>query len=267
MNSFDRAVSPPSLSRGLAILRLLASHAGPITAFSISRDLEIPRSSVYVVLRALEEDGFVVHIDNGHLWGLGPAAFEVGSAYLRSGPLERLAQPKLARLATFTGSTAHLSVLHGADTLYLAKVQSPRMPLLITDVGVRIPAFLTATGKAMLSYLSKSQVGALYSSDENFTTRTGRGSHSLSELIGVLDTVLKRGWAVEDGEVSPNLASIASPILDHNGMPVAAIGVTMVHSCPQVTDSYPCGMDFGEFATVVRSAALSVTIAIHGRLS
>jgi DNA-binding IclR family transcriptional regulator len=45
-----------------------------------------------------------------------------------------------------TGCTAHLGVLHGRETLYLIKEQPRRPVLLVTDVGVRLPAHLTAVG-------------------------------------------------------------------------------------------------------------------------
>ena len=69
----------------------------------------------------------------------------------------------LARLAAATGSTAHLGVLHGPQTLYLLKERPPGSTVsLVTDVGVRLPAALTATGLSILADLSSGQVRALF---------------------------------------------------------------------------------------------------------
>ena len=89
--------------RALAVLRLLASAAEPLPAAGIARSLGLPRSSTYHLRSAMAEEGFVTHLPEDRRWGLGVAAFEIGSAYLRQGPLERLARPLLHRLVDRSG--------------------------------------------------------------------------------------------------------------------------------------------------------------------
>lgn len=256
----------PALRRGLQVLHALASRPAPISAAALARDLGLARSTVYELLTELAAAGFAVHLPDSRRWGLGLAAFEVGSAYLRGQPLERLAGPALARLSAATAATAHLGVLHGAQTLYLAKERPLRGPSLVTEVGVRLPAALTATGLSMLAALPAAQVRALFPDVDAFVTRTGRGTRTLPELRDRLAAIRRRGWAVEDGEVSPDTASLAAPVFDHNGMPAAAVGLTVSHRCPAGTaNAAGCGLDLAEFATVVRSAAASLTAAVRGR--
>lgn len=253
----------PSLRRGLAVLHLLASRATPVSAGTVARELGFPRSSTYELLTELTQAGFAVHLADQRRWGLGLAAFEVGSAYLRSQPLERLAGPVLVRLAGATGGTAHLGVLHGNETLYLAKERPPRGPTLVTAVGVRLPAALTATGTAILAGLPHAQVRALFPSSDAFVLRTGRGVQTLPALRSRLSLTRRRGWAVEDGEVAPDTASVASPVFDHNGRPIAAVGVTVEHRCPGGEDG--CGWDAADLAAAVRTAGSGLTAAIGGR--
>jgi len=42
----------------------------------------------------------------------------------------------------------------------------------------------------------------------------------------VLSETRQRGYAVEEGEVTPGFASVAAVVLDHNGHPVAGVAVT-----------------------------------------
>ena len=79
-------------------------------------------------------------------YGLGLASYELGSAYQRQAPLERMARGVMDRLVDQTGHNAHLAVLHGRDVLYVIEQRAPGRPLLVTDVGVRLPAALTASG-------------------------------------------------------------------------------------------------------------------------
>ena len=127
----------PAATRTLAVLRALASAAAPLTAASLARDLYLPRSTVYHLLSAMEDAGFVAHYPEEGRWGLGVAAFEVGAAYLRHDPLERLARAPIQRLAAevahITPAVALLGVLHGRETLYLLK-DAPSTPEAVIDL-------------------------------------------------------------------------------------------------------------------------------------
>jgi DNA-binding IclR family transcriptional regulator len=208
------------------VLRFLASQPEPTSIDRIMRACGLPRSTAYHLLTAMAEEGFVAHLAEEHRWGLGVAAFEVGSGYTRQEPLQRIARRLLADLADTTGQSAHLAVLHGRDVLYVVEERAPGRPSLVTDVGVRLPAQLTASGRSMLAALQPSQVRALFPDRTAFVERHGGGPASLSALRRLLTEVRARGYAVEDGEVTPGFASVASAAYDHNAHPVAGVAIT-----------------------------------------
>ncbi|PSL08234.1 IclR family transcriptional regulator [Haloactinopolyspora alba] len=216
----------PALRHGLHIVRHLAGLGGPAPASAIAEALGLPRSTVYHLLSELEREGFVVHLPEERRYGLGIAAYELGTAYTRQAPLARLARPLLGRLVDDVRHSAHLAVLHGREVLYLLEERAPGRASLVTDVGVRLPAHLTASGRAVLARLPAAQVRALFPDATAFTHRHGTGPRGLSELRQVLSDVRRRGHAVEDGEVTPGFASVAAAAADHTGYPVAAVAVT-----------------------------------------
>src|SRR4051794_27456486 len=216
----------PAATRTLRVLRFLAGQPEPVALDRIARACSLPRSTAYHLLSAMIEEGFVVHLADEHRYGLGVAAFEVGSGFSRQEPLQRISRRLLADLVDRTGQTAHLAVLHGRDVLYVVEERAPGRPPLVTDVGVRLPAHLTASGRAILSALPAPQVRALYPDASAFVDRHGTGPGSLSALRAVLSETRRRGHATEDGEVTPGLASVAAPVLDHNRHPVAGLAVT-----------------------------------------
>lgn len=264
----DPAAPPgpaPALRRGLAVLRLLASRPAPVSAGAIARDLGLPRSTTYELLTELAVAGFAVHLPAERRWGLGVGAFEIGTAYLRSEPLERLGRPILTRLAAATGATAHLGVLHGSQTLYLAKEKPPGHSVtLVTDVGIRLPAALTATGISILAMLPPGQVRALFPDQSSFVDRTGRGPRSLPDLRSELTQVRQRGWAQEDSQITVGAASVAAAVYDHNAMPIAAIGITVAHQCPEPASAVPA-CSFDHLIEPVTLAVAALTAALGGR--
>lgn len=216
----------PAADQVLAVLSQLARHPEPMAASALAIGLGLPRSTTYRLLRVLERHGLVVHLAEERRYGLGVGVYELGSAYQRQAPLQRIARPALHRLVDQTAQNAHLSVLHGRDVLYLIEERAVGRPLLVTDVGVRLPAVLTASGLAMLARLPARQVRALFPDRESLVQRNGRGPTTPMDVRRALIDVRARGFAVEEDSVTEGLSSVAHAVLDHTGHPIAAVAIT-----------------------------------------
>ncbi|MCW2820070.1 MAG: IclR family transcriptional regulator [Marmoricola sp.] len=216
----------PAATRTLRVLRFLAAQPDPVPLERLSSALDLPRSTAYHLVNAMIDEGFVTHLVEEQRYCLGVAAFEVGFGYARQAPLQRIAHRPLAALVDKIGQSAHLAVPHGRDVLYVLEERAPGRAPLVTDVGVRLPAHLTASGRAILAALPATQVRALYPDRAAFVDRHGEGPQSPSALRTVLSATRQRGHAVEDGEVTPGFASVAVAVLDPNRQPVAGIATT-----------------------------------------
>jgi DNA-binding IclR family transcriptional regulator len=117
-------------------------------------------------------------------------------------------------------------VLHGREVIYVIEERAPGRTPLVTEVGVRLPAHLTASGRAVLARLGQAQVRALFPDPSAFVLRNGLGPTSLSALRNLLVEVRRRGYATEEGEVTTGFSSVAAPVLDHSAHPIAGVAVT-----------------------------------------
>src|SRR3954470_8909086 len=242
----------PAATKAMRVLKFLASQPDPVPLDRIMRACNLPRSTAYHLMNAMAEEGFVTHLPDERRYGLGVAAFEVGSGYSRQAPLQRLARRPLAALTDRGRESAHLAVPHGRDVLYVIEERAPGRPPLVTDVGVRLPAHLTASGRAILSALPAAQVRALYPDTPAFVHGHGIGPRTLSALRSVLSETRRRGYATEEGEVTPGYASVAAPVLDHNEHPVAGLAITFADGDPDA------------LADEVRRAAMALTRRLGG---
>lgn len=138
--------------------------------------------------------------------------------------------------------------------LYVIEERVKGRPWLVTDVGVRLPAELTASGHAMLAHLSSAQISALYPAKEVLADRNTDGPKTVSELRRRLAQVRATGYAKETGLVTAGLDSVAVAVLDRVRHPLAAVAVT-----------YPTGIPQEEVALIV-TALRRTTAAISGRL-
>jgi DNA-binding IclR family transcriptional regulator len=209
-----------SAERLLDVLELLARHTRPVPTMAIARDCGIPKSSAHHLLNVMRDRQFVTYYETERAWGLGVAIFEIGSAYLRSAPLQRLGRHLLEELTRLTADTSHLAMLHGTDVLYIDKQQPlGNAASLVTEVG--------AGSRAILAELPEPQLKALYDGAP-LVRRTGRGPGSLAALRRELDEGRERGYALDAEMVTPGITCVAAPVFSHEGVPVAAIGLTFV---------------------------------------
>jgi DNA-binding IclR family transcriptional regulator len=247
----------PAATRCLKVLTFLASQPEPVALDRIRRACGLPRSTAYHLLQAMVEEGFVVHLEEEHRFGLGVAAFEVGTGYSRQEPLQRLARRVLTTVVDQTRQSAHFVVLHGRDVLYVVEERAPGRPSLVTDVGVRLPAHLTASGRAILADLPPAQVRALYPDASAFVERHGNGPASPSQLRALLSETRQRGHAVEDGEVTPGFASVAAAVRDHTGHPVGAVAITFENHLERI----------GPLVDAVLQTSRTLTQRLGGRVT
>lgn len=256
----DNRPQVPAADQTLRILAYLARQPGPVAASTMATTLGIPRSSVYHLLDSMQQHGFVVHLPEDRRWGLGTAAFELAGGFARQQPIARLGRTLVAALADRSGESTHLAVMTGRDVLYVVEERAPRRPALVTDVGVRLPAHLTATGRAMLAALPREQVTALYPDASSFADRTGVGPVRPGELREILRAARAAGYATEDGEITLGLRSVGVAVRDHTGWPVAAIAVTWPADGPGAQDR-----DAASLAPLVQSQAAELERRLHRR--
>ncbi len=220
----------PAALRTLELLKLLAESPQPTTANRLSQKLGIPRSSVYQLLEVLKEQDFAIHYEDQKRWGLGLAAWELGSAYQRHEPLERMTRPVLEKLvnelSSKTNVVGHLGVLDGSDVLYLIEQRPQKSLKLVTDVGVRLPAHLTASGRSMLAKLSTKQLAASFRG-RDLAIRTGLGPKNLNQLDELLAKERTQGFALELDVVTMGYASVGVSIQDNLGHPIAGLAITL----------------------------------------
>ncbi|GAA1724778.1 IclR family transcriptional regulator [Brachybacterium phenoliresistens] len=247
----------PAADATLRLLTFLAAQRAPVAAARIAEALELPRSSVYDLLATLVAHGYALHLPEERRYALGPAAYELAAGYARHDPLARIGRRAIARMVDAVGESGHLAVLHGRDALYLVEERARMRPSLVTDAGVRLPAHLTASGRAMLAVLTPVQLRSLYPSRTPFERRTEAPSvTSRADLVAELARVRREGVAWEDGEVTEGFASVAAAVVDRAGWPVAGVALTWpeVGSTPELAE---------RCARAVREVAAEITRALR----
>jgi hypothetical protein len=130
---------------------------------------------------------------------------ELGAAYLESMNIETLTRTHLEELASRTGDSASLSVLDGADIVYVARASVRTLMRLEAHVGSRFPAYPTSMGRVLLSGLGRERL-LDYLEKTSFTPFTEHTVTDRTKLHKLIDE--SRLWRRRDR--SAGIRSVAT---------------------------------------------------------
>ena len=213
----------PAVSRALLLLDRLAERREPMTLARLAAELSLPKSSVHGLCNTLMSFGYLRRQDDGSFL-IGPRVMSLAEAFIAGTNVAREFNALWSDAAIATDETILLSVLSGSEVVYVAARNGVRPLGLAFNVGMRLPAHLAATGKAMLAFHQPDFVHQLFPA-EPLPTMSGKGPRTLAALTKELETTRRRGYSVDDETVREGVYSMAAPVFDAAGQPVAAIGV------------------------------------------
>jgi IclR family transcriptional regulator, pca regulon regulatory protein len=211
-----------SLERGLAVIRSFDSEHPDLTLSEVAARTGLTRATARRLLLTLGELGYV-SID-GRRFSLTPQVLDIDYAYLSSLNVQQIAQPYLEALSERVHESVSVTVLDGADIVYVARVPTKRIMTISLGLGSRLPAYCTSMGRVLLAELAPEHLaGALPEPLERHTEHTVT---SAADLTVVLKQVRAQGWAIVDQELEMGLRSVAAPLRDSSGRAVAAMNVS-----------------------------------------
>jgi DNA-binding IclR family transcriptional regulator len=189
----------PAVTRAGAILDLLAENAGEAAGPSeLARRLGLPKSSIANICNALADVGLVRRIGTG--FALGRKLAELGGAYLASVDQVQEFYDACRLLPTGSEETIQLAILDGLEMTYLARHDGRQPVRLTSQIGRRLPATVTATGKAALASLDLDDLDRRLDGLTELPVLTVNSIGSVDALREDLATVRSRGYAKDDEE-------------------------------------------------------------------
>jgi IclR family pca regulon transcriptional regulator len=219
-----------SLERGLAILCAFRPDRPALGISDLARELTLTRSTTHRYVATLATLGYLERDDLTRKYRLGPRVLDLGFSMLGSLGLREIAAPHLRRLTDATGHTSNLAIRDDTDVILVDRVRGRpgRYHHLefSLHVGSRIPAYCSATGKALLAFLPRTDLDGVL----NRMDLVQRGPRTLTDkkaLLAELDQVRRTGVATNDEELESALRSIAAPVRSRSGEVVAAVNVAI----------------------------------------
>jgi len=213
----------PALSRALTLLERLARAREPMTLARLAAELALPKSSVHGLCGTLVSFGYLRRQPDGAFL-IGPRVMGLAEAFVSGTDVVQEFNAMWADNGGDPEEAVVLSVLSGGDALYVGVRNSARPLGLAFNVGMRLPAYLSGSGKAMLSLLPPDEVRSLYA-DGLQARLTKKGPRDVEALLKELATTRRRGYSIDEEAVREGVCSFGAPVFDASGAAIAGVAV------------------------------------------
>ena len=222
----DSSLFVNSLEKAFRVLRAFSRQHGAMTFTEIAQRTGLERSAAQRFVFTLHVMGYLIRDERTKIYRLSPKLMEFAATYLYSDPLVTISQPLLVQAREKTGETVNLSVLDGADIIIVSRIPARDVISLEVQVGSRLPALYTASGRAMAAHLDDDGFDAVLAATrmEQHTASSLTSFDALRQEVG---RAREMGFCVAKSQLFQGDISIAAPVLSSGGMPIAALSLSV----------------------------------------
>ena len=215
-----------SVAKAFAVLHAFGQEQPELTVAEVAARAGLDRGTAFRLIHTLAGLGYLRPVPDGRRFRLALKCLELGYSVLTAGDLPGHATPLLRELVPGVADAGSLGVLEKGEVIYLARVEAGlERHGLVRRPGTRIGAYATALGQAILAWLPRAEQVAQLESVERVKL-SERTLTDLDALLARLEEVRARGYAVSDGENAYGLRTVAAPVLDARGTPLAGVSLT-----------------------------------------
>jgi len=212
-----------AVERALDVLLCFTNQTPELTMTQIADQVGIHKSTAHRLLATLENKRFIQRDPDTGVYRLGIRLLQMAYLTLEQNDLRRLAAPFMHKLCDLYEENIDLTLLDDIDVVFINILEGPRRVKLAAAIGQRLPAFATASGKAILGFLPEKLVKQIL--DRGMPKLTPSTIDSPEVFFEDLNSVRERGFAISEQELEEQINAVAAPIFNQENHPIASIAV------------------------------------------
>lgn len=223
-----------SLERMLGVLDLFDDTHLMRTAEDIAAALDVSLPTSYRYVRLLLQAGLLQRVEDSH-YALGPRIILLDHYIRRADPVLKVGLPVMRELVDATGFDCVLTGVFGLQVLDTYREMGTSPASLAYGRGRPRPLFLGAAPKVLLASFGSTQLKKVFELKHEEAVRAGLPAE-WSEFRRYYAAIRKAGHYISKGELEPQLAAVAAPILKPDGGAWAAISLVFDTSRLAIVD-------------------------------
>lgn len=213
----------PAVEQAARLLLCLGkTHTPEMGLTQICKQIGIHKSKGFSILNALCRHDLVTKDPKTKKYALGPALMPLARKAMEKIDINEIARPHLQELANETRASILLGIISN-DQLYISSKFDGNTKLSVT-VRQHQSLHIThgAHGKAIFAFLGKEALENAYQSGRVYFHGEPEDCDKI-RLAQEFKTCREKGYAVDNGEITPGTRAVSAPIFDHNSRVIGAV--------------------------------------------
>jgi IclR family acetate operon transcriptional repressor len=210
--------------RALLLLEIIARADEPPNLNELMALIGLPKATTHRFAALLERLGFVRRTMDGKRYEIGyrltALAIDAMRHSFQLAPLRAI----LSGLVGAIGETCNVTMLDGAELIYLDRVESDWPLQIRLKVGSRVPLHCTASGKLFLSLAPPALRNALFRSPP-LRKHTPHTITDHAKLNIELEKIRKTKIGIDNEEFIEGMTAVAVPVFDSKKVICATVAV------------------------------------------
>ena len=216
----DRQVE--TVAKALCLLDCFTAAEPELSLKQLSEKTGLYKSRIIRLCGTLVAHGFLIRTPAA-THKLGPKLMILGKVYERTNPLSSVARPIMKDLSALSGESTKLFVIEGLKRLCLVREKGPSPLQYAINEGETQELYAGAGGKVLLAFAPEAlQREIIRHTLKKITATT---IIDRNDLRKELENIRRQGYAFSRGELVSEVAGLAAPVFDHDGMVCAALTI------------------------------------------
>ncbi|MFZ5641983.1 MAG: IclR family transcriptional regulator [Bacillota bacterium] len=222
MENNNKETRVRSVARALTILKCFNNPPHQLGITEISEMLQLSKGTVHLLVKTLEDQGFVEQVPENKKYRLGSVVYELGMTAI--GDLRIPSRARLQQMNYEIVMPCYLAINIGNKAVLIEKAEPVNPFMVVMQIGAILPYHASSMGKILLAFSDPSiRENIIDTYDIQALTPNTITSREL--LKSEMEKVLKQDYAVDREETLPGVFCVAVPVRDGNGRVVAALSV------------------------------------------
>ncbi|KDC58945.1 IclR family transcriptional regulator [Bordetella bronchiseptica] len=225
----DSPLFVAALARGLTLLAAFSEGRPAMTLPELAEATGLTKSAAQRFAHTLWTLGYLRKNPDSKKFSLSPQSLQLGMQYAQTSPLVLGGNPFLHSLNRTSQETCSLAEPDGLDMVYVARFATHKQMFVHMPVGMRIPMYCAAAGRAVLARLEPDRARRLLQQSPR-AARTATTLTDLDALMAELAFTREHGYARSNGEYYPGDITISAAVLDNAGTPAGSVNISVPSS-------------------------------------
>jgi DNA-binding IclR family transcriptional regulator len=213
----------PVIKKTFEVLKLIAGSNKSLGVTEIAKTLSLSKSTVFGILKALQDTGFIAKSKTSKKYAIGQELFKLSKIILQGDVLTMIARPFLEKLVELVDETVFLCTREENTVRVLDTIETNKKLKISSPIGTKFPVTAAAFCKAFLSSMDNNEI-------KDFLKERGLPKYtenSITDIDQYLDEIAKvrqRGYSLDFEEYHMGVRGIAA-LIYAKGYPVTSISI------------------------------------------